>query len=225
MMRLFLAPHHDDVLLSLPGYLLTNKGRGKDHVVVVFSQESQELEETCARLHSTLGLGLHFLGFEEAIKRGVSLRDCLRPARRLQQVSSDAIVKLVQARLRDQVNFLQPSTIYCPMLSVHIDHALVRVAAEGLQETKLIYYEDQPYASLHPHVLARERAGMVRVAGVCRAQYLEVENLFHELKGVVPTQHLNRILVYYKAFARQPSHTLWRRESQYANQARPDSRS
>jgi hypothetical protein len=228
MMRLFLAPHHDDALLSLAGHLLANKSSGNSgnsHVAVVFSRESRQLEETCTRLHSTLGLSLHFLGFEEAIRRGVSLRNCLRTSRTVQQVSSDAIVKAVQARLREHIYLLQPSMIYCPLLPVHIDHALVRAAADGLQETKLIYYEDQPYASLHPRVLARERFGMIGVEGICRAQDIDVETLLHELKGIVPPQHLNRILLYYRTSGLRPSHILWRREGRNVNQTRPDSRS
>lgn len=213
MMRLFLAPHHDDVLLSLAGYLLANKSSVEKHVVVVFSDENRELEGTCSRLHRTLGLGLHFLGFEEALKRGVSLRDCFRTTRTHQQFKKHALVELIQARLRGIVSLLQPSIIYSPMLPIHIDHALVRAAADGLHETTLLYYEDQPYACLYPRVLAQVSSGMRCLEELCCARQMAIETLFQELRGVVPTKHLNRILAHYKTSAPQPPCVIWQKKS------------
>jgi hypothetical protein len=213
-MRLFLAPHHDDLLLSLSGYLLDVSDHGANHVAVVFSRESEELEETCSRLHSALGFQLHLLGFEEASKRGVPLRTCLRPARTHEEVQADTLVDSIQASLRPLLSRLEPSVIYSPLLSIHIDHALVRVAADSLGEVAPTYYEDQPYSSLHPYVLARERARLICSEEVARASMREVAALLEELKGIVPYQHLNRILFHHKSHKGQhPAYLLWRRPS------------
>src|ERR1041384_6676968 len=105
-MRLFLSPHHDDVLLSLCGLLLDKRAPREDHVAVVFSRETPELEKVCSREHRSLGLELHFLEFEEALRRGVTLRDCLRPRRALGEVRADELSDSIRARLKHLVSVL-----------------------------------------------------------------------------------------------------------------------
>jgi hypothetical protein len=207
-MRLFLAPHHDDVLLSLSGLLLDGRGSaGEDHVAVVFSRETRELEDVCTREHRGLGLGLHLLGFEEALRRGVTLRDCLRPTRTLERGGDDDLADSIRARLSPLVSRLEPSAVYSPLLPVHLDHALVRVAAEGLG-APLAYYEDQPYACLYPDALKRETAGLLRQEAESRASVEEATALLCNLRGALPEQHLKRIIHGYGKAGRI-THNLW----------------
>jgi hypothetical protein len=208
-MRLFLAPHHDDVLLSLPGLLLDNRDAARaDHVAVIFSRETPELEKVCTREHRGLGLELHFLNFEEALRRGVTLRDCLRPMRTLEEIRGDDLADSIRVRLGQLVSLLKPSAVYSPLLPVHLDHALVRIAAEGL-EAPLVYYEDQPYACFYPSSLKRELVGLLHQQAESRARAEEAMALLYKLSGAVPARHLKRIIDAQRKSGRL-THNLWR---------------
>jgi LmbE family N-acetylglucosaminyl deacetylase len=205
--RLLLAPHHDDILLSLAGELLSLRNREDHQVVVVFSIENPHLERICTRLHDQIGVQVHRLGFEEALRRGATVRDCFRTARSWSEVRSDPFLHSLQARLKSLLERLEPSVVCSPLLPIHLDHALVRAAAERVVGQDLLYYEDQPYASLYTEVLAEECAGLRPVEAVARVSLPDLECLLGELAEVVPKRHLERI---YRHSTNSGAVCLWR---------------
>src|SRR5580704_9742632 len=107
-MRVYLAPHHDDILLSLPSWLLC--ASEPSCIVVVFSEENDEMARTCGALHRELGIDVHELGFQEARRRGLSLRACFgtaRTATQIQRESADCFDVLLD-RLQQTLERLGP---------------------------------------------------------------------------------------------------------------------
>jgi hypothetical protein len=167
-MRLYLAPHYDDPLLSIPSILASDTHDMCAAVAVVFSDESDALERDCRALYASLGVEVWPLGFQEAVRRGCSARDCLRPGRTAAGPGSAAAVKAVTERLMHTLDRepCRACELWAPLLPVHLDHAIVREAAEKLaterEGTAIVYYADQPYALLCPRALDRECASLVR---------------------------------------------------------------
>lgn len=214
-LRVYLAPHHDDILLSLPARLLAERNRSDRRIVVVFSDESPEMGTICARLHAELGIEVDTMGFREAIHRGVSVRACLRPARMLRDIYGesahlDGIIENF-TRLFARV---RPTELVVPLLSVHIDHALLRAAAERLtcsgSQWRILYYEDQPYAALWPQLCAREVALFRRLEDSNESVPVkEVESLLQKTRALVQGRDLARILRYHEPLMLNGVEPLW----------------
>jgi hypothetical protein len=198
-----LAPHHDDLLLSLPRQLL-DPAPGERHLVVCFSDEDPALERVCAGLHAELGLPVHTLGLPEARRRGEGLRAILRPRRLLDDVSADPLLGDLARALGDLLRRLDADEAWAPLLPVHLDHALVRAAAERLAALPLAYYEDQPYAALFDDRVQRERAGLVPHHRGPAADAGRVERLLRPLEAFLSTRDLERLL------QRQSPEVVWR---------------
>ena len=163
-MWIHLAPHHDDILLSVPRRILDRRGAG-DLVVVVFSEEDAALESACTKLHSELGLAVETLGLLEARRRGVSTRDHLRTAPRELDAVDEALVEEIEAGLRALLARFAPERLLSPLLGIHLDHELTRRAATRCAPPgTLLHYEDVPYGSTWPRSLATARAGLERHA-------------------------------------------------------------
>ncbi len=193
-MKVYLAPHHDDLLLSIPGHLRADPEAGESAVVVVFSRESEAMEHICSTLHERLGFSVHTLGLTEARLRGVSLRGCFRVRRAASQVLDDPLLQSLEQRLGEVLSALGASRVLAPLLSVHLDHALTRVAAERrVGDDSLVYYEDQPYGALWPRAAASAKMGLERVASGVRDDAEELASLFDSLLPLVPRRDLERI--------------------------------
>ncbi|HSK41291.1 MAG TPA: hypothetical protein VK943_16120 [Arenibaculum sp.] len=207
-MTVYLAPHHDDLLLSLPSRLCA--GTAGDLGIVVFSEEDDAMRAVCNRLHAALGLDIVEMGFVEARRRGVSMRGCLRHERRLADVAQDPLVDDVLGALDALLDGNGATAVLAPLLPIHIDHAIVRVAAERLAGTdpavRLDYYQDQPYAALWPRTLARETARMVPGGSGRQAPPGMLERLLDGLRTVVEQRDLDRIA---QALRQEPCEPLW----------------
>jgi hypothetical protein len=196
-MRLMLAPHHDDVLLSIPELLLAAKGSGDSLVVVVFSDEDPALEQVCAELHRKLGLPTVCLGFPEARKRGLRNRQILRSRRAPGATGDDPLLIDVCERLRNLCT--GETTVLAPLTAVHIDHALVRDAARRIASewaVELIFYADEPYVSIWHTAgeLARRELQVVPVAAEAAAS-TQIRSLLAPLTRFVGERDLDRLQV------------------------------
>jgi hypothetical protein len=208
-MRAYIAAHHDDVLLSLPRTLSLRRSRG-DVVIVVFSEETSRMTEICQALHGELNIGVRQLGFTEAIRRGVSLRECLRTSR-IAPIE-DGCLESIKEKLAAELDTIQPSEIVVSLLPVHVDHALTRTAAEGARSSDLLYYEDQPYAAFAPVTLARAVRGMRRCSGeLPAASSAPFETWYGRLEPLASRSDLQRILNYWEK-AGVNGEALWRAE-------------
>jgi LmbE family N-acetylglucosaminyl deacetylase len=109
---------------------------------------------------------------------------------------------------------VRPTEVVAPLLPIHIDHALLRAAAERLttrcSSWHLLYYEDQPYSALWPRSLAREVAPLIKLEESYGAVPEEaVESLFQKLQALVQQRDLERILKHRKSCMPYGVESLW----------------
>lgn len=190
-----LAPHHDDALLSLPATLLDRAE--PIEVIVCFSDESDELTATCDALHRELRVEVTSLGLPEAVRRGVSLRQCLRPLRELREVDADPMLDDLAARLRALPD--DDRLWVAPLLPTHVDHALTRAAAERARPAQLAYYEDQPYAIMHGDLRDRLRAPLRPERAAPPAPASTISSVLTRLRSFVGDKQIARLEATYAA--------------------------
>jgi hypothetical protein len=153
---------------------------------------------------------VHRLGLPEAVRRGLSLRSCLRPLRRLIDVREDPVETVLNQELQSVVRRLEPAVCFAPLLPVHLDHALTRRAAETLEGAPLVYYEDQPYAASHAPAVAEQRAGLQSWNWDFRADAARIEDVLRALDGFVSRHQIARLERLYRAPTLDPLEPLWR---------------
>ena len=211
-MRVFLAPHHDDLLLSLPVWLCAGQPRETLHVAIVFSDESDALAAICNRLHSDLNICAYPLGLAEAGRRGLAGRALLRRWRGAGEVD-DAQLRQTHEVLTPLLARLAPAELVAPASLVHIDHALTRLTAElALAEgavQRITYYADQPYARLWPDAidLAEPLPEARRIAAPREA----IHRLLSALVPFISEMDVQRLLAAYGPGPNCQSESLWRR--------------
>jgi hypothetical protein len=173
----------------------------------VFSTENDELERICHDLHWSFSVPVTCLALVEAVARGVSHRDCFRPNRKAHDVRFEfpadfaGVVSLLE-KLFDETT---PTRVFVPLMPVHVDHALVRAAAEHLAASygvDIVYYEDQPYAALSPTALQRETSGLAMAGSAPEemATARNVREICDRLKPFIQDRDARRILSYRQAF-------------------------
>ncbi|MCX6017887.1 MAG: PIG-L family deacetylase [Chloroflexi bacterium] len=174
-MHLFLSPHLDDIALSCGGLVHQLTGAGERVVIVTVctgdTPRGVALSEAARHVHWEWQLGednpyaarraedervcavlgaepLH-LGFLDAVYRvdahGAPLytRNFIGGA--VQDADWHGMYFALIARLRPLIAAAQH--VYCPLaIGGHVDHVLVRSAAEAATVRRPVYYEDYPYA-------------------------------------------------------------------------------
>ena len=84
-----------------------------------------------------------------------------------------------------------------PLTDVHVDHALVRTAAERhatTHDTELLYYADEPYSALWPAASARAREGLQAVeVGRGPVASMVIRSLLAPLAAFVGERDLGRL--------------------------------
>lgn len=211
-MRVFLAPHHDDLLLSLPVWLC---GRPHDrplHLIVVFSDENEILEALCNRIHARLEVHVHPLGMAEAARRGLGARALLRRWRRADELDS-AQLRQTREALAPMLERLAPAELVAPASLVHVDHALTRLAAEAAvaagTAARIGYYADQPYARLWPDTVALAEPLAEPPPGIT-ARREKVRGLLSELVPFISERDVLRLLAAYGPEPEYRGERLWR---------------
>jgi hypothetical protein len=192
-MEVILAPHHDDAILSLGGYLASPAPTPRT-VVVVFSEEDPALAAACTRAHAAVGAAVVTLGFVEAERRGIPVRERFRATRSAAAVWADPLARAVRAQMRGMLQSYAEAVFFAPLLTVHLDHAVVRAAIDDVRgETRLLLYEDMPYAALFPRLVEREARGMDAVTLPASKPPPAVQSLQEALRGLVPQRHLWKV--------------------------------
>ncbi|RDU96298.1 PIG-L deacetylase family protein [Trinickia dinghuensis] len=156
---LLLSPHSDDVAFSIGGIvarlfkqadilLLTVFGRsgwalprvlGSASVDEISAVRQQEDRAFCAR-HQ---IGHVFLTCPDSFVRGYDNAQELRVAPDDDRRTAD-IVRMIG----EFVASLAPNLVIAPCgIGGHVDHRIVRTAAETLNQTGVLYYEDIPYSA------------------------------------------------------------------------------
>lgn len=209
-MRLYLAAHHDDALLSMPARLCHAAREHGLSLAVIFSDEAEELEDLCRSLHRQLRVFACELGLKEARLRGVNLRQCLRRWRTRENLDRDEVERVTQ-RVLQVVREVGATEIVVPSTLVHVDHALTRVAGERLVAaglvSRLAYQPDQPYASLWPDCTQIDGTTILQEDGtVSRA---EVSDILERLSSHIGRQDAERILSTYGHTAECRVEPLW----------------
>lgn len=168
----YLSPHPDDVVLSCGGHVAQEVSAGKKALIVTIAtaDPNRPLSSLARRLHrrsglpvdsiaerrredqaaaDILGAELLQLGLEDAIYRrdersGRSLYPRLRSLFAPPSSSDTSHPKALAASLGELPHCRR---LVVPLaVGRHVDHVLVRAAAEGLGARSLLFYEDFPYA-------------------------------------------------------------------------------
>jgi LmbE family N-acetylglucosaminyl deacetylase len=173
--RIFLSPHLDDIALSCAGHLaqLTRGGEQVTIATVCTADTPVDvaLSDSARHVHwewqlgddnpygkrrledlavcSRLGASALHLGFRDAVYRYDATGQPMYVTNFIGGAVTDhdwrTLYFALAARLR--VVCADASAIYCPLaIGGHVDHVLVRSAAELALPGRLTYYEDYPYA-------------------------------------------------------------------------------
>jgi LmbE family N-acetylglucosaminyl deacetylase len=156
---LMLSPHADDVAYSIGGIVARLSMRADLHLMTIFghsgwaltkasrekstdaisAEREQEDRAYCARRwidYNLLSCPDSFaMGYDEATELSTAASDDPR---------TEDVVNLI----RNAVACRMPQVVFAPCgLGGHIDHQIVRVAADTLDHVDVLYYEDTPYSS------------------------------------------------------------------------------
>lgn len=186
---LLLSPHADDAAYSVGGIvahlsrqadiqLMTIFGRSgwalpqapcERSVDAISKMREEEDRAYCRRRridYTLLACPDSFvMGYDEAKEMNVAAAGDLRTAN---------IVRLI----RDVMLYLAPHVVLAPIgLGGHIDHQIVRTAADALDQDQVLYYEDIPYCAGLP--LAEMESQLV-AQGLAIAVTVDIENVLAE---------------------------------------------
>lgn len=183
---LLLSPHADDVAYSIGGIVAHLSGRTKIQLTTVFGRSGWALPQALRR-HSVDAISAmreredraycerrridyallpcpdsFVMGYDEAKELSVAPDDDPRTAN---------VVKLIG----NSAARLQPDLVLAPCgLGGHVDHQIVRAAAEALGQVDVLYYEDVPYSARLPlAVLNRQLTGQ----GLAPAVTIDIESV------------------------------------------------
>ncbi|MCW5981843.1 MAG: PIG-L family deacetylase [Bryobacteraceae bacterium] len=167
---LFLSPHLDDAVLSCPGRIQRLAGAGSRVVVATVFTEADAAAATLYRNRRaedkravrSLGATPLHLGFLDAPYRSAEYRD-FREIVFGEAAEYAGTCRRVTEEIRTLVGRLQARTVLGPLAAGnHVDHRLARDAALAAVETsRLLFYEDRPYAFVREqvrHVLGKSMA-------------------------------------------------------------------
>jgi LmbE family N-acetylglucosaminyl deacetylase len=157
---LLLSPHADDIAYSIGGtvalvsqcvefHMLTIFGRSKwalqnveygQSIDILSNLRAEEDRMYCKRR----GIQYAALSFLDSAGMGYSEINELRFG-----ALEDSRTRAVADLLVKQVSILAPDMVITPAgVGGHVDHCIVRCAAERLRDVKILYYEDVPYGAL-----------------------------------------------------------------------------
>jgi len=175
----FLSPHLDDAVLSCAGSIFCQAQIGRLPLIVTvfagtpdYSQvssfarlqhaywgnPSDPMELRCREdlaAARRLGAAARHLPFLDAVYRSDAFGRPLYPSEEAifgSPAEEDwALVARVASYLQELIGFARPTPLYVPLaLGNHVDHQIVRAAAERLAGhglASLVYYEEMPYAA------------------------------------------------------------------------------
>ncbi len=182
----YLSPHLDDAALSCGGQIAERAARGdRVLVVTVFTgdQPAGELSLFARRLHrywrlsagvvaarrredraACVRLGaraVHWSEVEAIYRRDQAAGGCLYPDRDSLFDEPAATDAELEQRIADRLRELPSECpVFAPLAAGgHVDHWLVRRAAEAACGDRLIYYEDYPYVVFDARAAGRAMSG------------------------------------------------------------------
>ncbi|MBH8613444.1 PIG-L deacetylase family protein [Pseudomonas mohnii] len=186
---LLLSPHADDVAFSIGGIVARLSMQADLRLLTIFghsgwvhpqalcerspeaisAEREREDRAYCARRRIKYDLlscpDSFVMGYDEATELSTAAADDPR---------TDGVVSLIL----NAVAFRAPQVVIAPCgLGGHVDHQIVRIAADALHHVEVLYYEDVPYSSsLSLSELERQLA----VQGLIPAMTTDIEPV---LKG------------------------------------------
>lgn len=169
----------------------------------------------CNALHNELDVRVIALGFTEAVRRGVSLRNCLRSGRELAEVHGDPLLDELTNELRALA--VDDTCVLAPLLPVHLDHALTRAAAERATPANVAYYEDRPYVTLHSDLRDRLCAGLYPRCASSVSDASAMSRILERLSSFIGSRQLARMRA---AYTDGYLERIWFREPQHATPER-----
>lgn len=159
---LLLSPHADDVAYSIGGIVARLSMRADLSLLTIFGHSGwalpqalcgtstdaisavreQEDRAYCARRRINYDLlfcpDSFVMGYDNAMELGIAVTDDPR---------TEGVVSLI----RNAVACRLPQIVLAPCgLGGHVDHQIVRMAADALHHVEVLYYEDIPYSSSLP---------------------------------------------------------------------------
>ena len=175
IVHLFLSPHLDDIALSCGGWVHQLTGAGERVVIAAVcsgdTPRGNTFSEAARHVHwewqlgednpyaarraedidacAALGAESLHLGFLDAVYRSDAHGEPLYTRNFIGGAVQDADWRGMYFRLIARLRPLMAAAehVYCPLaIGGHVDHVLVRSAAEAAGSCVLTYYEDYPYA-------------------------------------------------------------------------------
>ncbi|UVH49808.1 PIG-L family deacetylase [Pseudomonas sp. CBSPBW29] len=181
---LLLSPHADDVAYSIGGIVARLSMRANLRLMTIFgysgwalpqascentpdavsAEREREDRAYCARRRIAYDLLSYpdsfVMGYDTAAELSIAANEDSR---------TDQVVNLI----RNAVARWEPQVVIAPCgIGGHVDHQIVRVAADALHHIEVLYYEDVPYSSSFP-LLELER--QLTVQGLVPAMTADID--------------------------------------------------
>ena len=186
MSYIYFSPHLDDAILSAGGLIADQTNAGIPVEIWTFMAglpEGDELTDFAQEMHKSWGTtdaketieirreedkraakrvgakAVHFDFLDCIYRRGKNGEALYEASVFISPHAED--MDLPAQIAQTMVAWLQPDDLVVSQLAVggHVDHILVRKAAEMLKR-QLLFYEDMPYVLRHPEDLSSKTAGM-----------------------------------------------------------------
>lgn len=156
---LMLSPHADDIAYSIGGIVASLSKRADLRLITIFgysgwalpqalckksadaisAEREREDRAYCARRWVDYDLLLcpdsFVMGYDNATELSIAA---------IEDQRTEGVVNLI----RNVVAYRLPEVVFAPCgLGGHVDHQIVRMAADALDYVEVLYYEDVPYSS------------------------------------------------------------------------------
>lgn len=181
---LMLSPHADDVAYSIGGIVARLSTRADLRLMTIFGHSGWALPQAsceksadaisaereredrayCTRWQIDYDLlscpDSFVMGYDKATELSIAATDDPR---------TEGVVNLIRNAVECQV----PQVVFAPCgLGGHVDHQIVRIAADALDHVEVLYYEDVPYSSSLP---LPELERQLAVEGLTPAMTADIE--------------------------------------------------
>ncbi|MQT26198.1 PIG-L deacetylase family protein [Pseudomonas helleri] len=182
---LLLSPHSDDIAYSIGGIVARLSQRADLRLMTIFGHSGWVLPRvTCEQSADAISAERELEDREYCVRRSIDydLLHCpdsfvmgYDTATELRfSATEDPRTESVVDLIRNAVTCWVPEVVLAPCgIGGHVDHQIVRVAADALDRVQVLYYEDVPYSANLP---LPELERQLAVQGLIPAMTTDIES-------------------------------------------------